>query len=273
MSESPRILVFDSGAGGLTIGKEILLRLPPTRIIFASDKTYFPYGDKPESELLSRLCEQLEKLLSIHQPDILIVACNTASTIALEALRTRFSIPIVGVVPAIKPAARLSKSKVIGLLATPATSNRRYTHKLIEDFAQDCSVIIHGSRHLVSLAERRILGEAINQTLLQQELATLFGMPKGEQIDTVVLACTHFPILRDDLDEACKLQARTIHWVDSGQAIAKRTADLLGITYQDTPVFAHDRLATPPIFTDCNDELDLTQFSKAALDYLAKPPA
>ena len=272
MSNLPKIMVFDSGAGGLTISKELILRLPALHLIFVSDKTYFPYGDKPDSELIVRICNQMEHMISTHKPDLVVVACNTASTIALNALRQRFTTPFVGVVPAIKPAVKLSKTGVIGLLATPATSNRQYTHQLIEDFAKDSSVVIHGSKSLVTEAELCLIGKIPDYKLLETELNTLFAMPRGEQIDTIVLACTHFPLLRSALNEIAEQLNKTITWVDSGEAIARRVASLLHLDYQPN-IGSSSRIgkattANSVEFIDCDINQDLSAFIPAAYEYL-----
>lgn len=269
MSALPKILVYDSGAGGLTIGKELLKLLPPIQLVFASDKTFFPYGDKADAELIDRICKNIEKLITSTNPDLVVIACNTASTIALEVLRQKFTTPFVGVVPAIKPAAKLSRSKVLGLLATPATSNRRYTHQLIEDFAQDCSVVIHGSKNLVAIAESVIAGSIEDQSEpLTKELHTLFGMPKGDEIDTIILACTHFPILRDALHQQALKLGKSISWVDSGQAIARRTADLLNLLISNeapAPLIPSPQNIS---FVDCDPDLDIKDYSIKALGFL-----
>src|SRR5690606_39454843 len=167
----PRILVFDSGVGGLSILREIQERLPACEFIYASDNAAFPYGTKPEDELVERVDHVLHQLLKTYAADIVVVACNTASTLALPHIRSHFNQPIVGVVPAIKPAAARSRTKVIGLLATPATIARAYTQELIREHASDCMVVSVGSSELVHMAEQKLRGQVISLTEMTKILA------------------------------------------------------------------------------------------------------
>ncbi len=217
------VLVFDSGVGGLTITRELVDRLPHLNITFAADNAAFPYGTKTEAELNQRISYVLHALVSQRQTDLIVIACNSASTIALPTLREQFDVPIVGVVPAIKPAAALSKSRVIGLLATPGTVKRPYTDALINEFANDCDVVRIGSSALVQMAEQKLAGGPVDLPSLQQELAP-FAQAQSYGLDTVVLACTHFPLLKAELIEALPF---VDHWVDSGAAIARRVESLL----------------------------------------------
>ena len=139
--QAPRILVFDSGVGGLSVAREIQQRLPLNPLVYASDNAFFPYGTKGETELIARVDVVIGELLLRYPAEILVIACNTASTLTLPHLRSKLNVPIVGVVPAIKPAALMSKTGVIGLLATPATVARPYTHELIREYAANCRVI------------------------------------------------------------------------------------------------------------------------------------
>lgn len=217
----PRILVFDSGVGGLSILREIQERLPACELIYASDNAAFPYGTKPEEELVERVDHVLHQLLKTYAADIVVVACNTASTLALPHIRSHFNQPIVGVVPAIKPAAARSRSKVIGLLATPATVARPYTLALIKEYASNCRVISVGSSELVLMAEQKLRG--IN--LDHEKLGTILSpFQQDDQLDTLVLACTHFPLLNTELQEVL---SAGIELVDSGEAIARRVEYLL----------------------------------------------
>lgn len=220
-----RILVFDSGVGGLSIVREIQKKLPFTPLIYASDNAFFPYGTKGETELIGRVDAVFHKLTETYAVDIIVVACNTASTLALPHIRSHFSQPIVGVVPAIKPAAAKSKSRVIGLLATPATVRRPYTHNLIREYAPDTEVISVGSSELVQLAEDKLRGDYVNATQLSKILQPFFNHPRSHEMDVLVLACTHFPLLRDEI--AAQFPA-PIELIDSGEAIARRVVSLLG---------------------------------------------
>ncbi len=222
--KTPRIMIFDSGVGGLSIATEIRQLIPAAKLIFAADNEAYPYGTKDESELASRIDYILSRFLGVEPADVLIVGCNSASTIILPHLRQHLSIPVVGVVPAIKPAAKTSKTKVIGVLATPGTIKRAYTEQLISDFAGNCQVILQGSSQLVDLAEDKLRGHPITSDHLSPIIDELLDQPYGDKLDTVVLACTHFPLLKAELASA---SSRSINWVDSGSAIANRTRDLL----------------------------------------------
>ncbi len=227
MSRASNILIFDSGAGGLSVTTEVIKKCPEAHITYAADRSYFPYGLKQDAELTARIVSQVESLYRKINPDLVVVACNTASTLALDTLRAEFPCPFVGVVPAIKPAAKLSDTGVIGVLATPATINRPYTHKLVQDFAPSHEVLMYGSDALVSLAEDKIATGTFDETLLEQELHDLFNQKRGQEIDTVVLACTHFPLLKFEFISWAQRECKTITWVDSGEAIADRVKNLL----------------------------------------------
>jgi len=220
----PNVLVFDSGVGGLSITKELTATLPAINITYAADNAAFPYGTKSEGELIARVDSLLHRLQQVTAADLIVVACNTASTLTLPVLRKRFSIPIVGVVPAIKPAAKLSQSKVMGLLATPATVARNYTDELIAEFASDCNVIKVGSHNLVNLAEAKLAGETIDPKLIKQEISLLIEAKNQQQLDTIVLACTHFPLLKPELMDSIP---GIPNWIDSSEAIARRVDSLL----------------------------------------------
>ena len=217
----PRVLVFDSGVGGLSILKEIQSRVPGCELIYASDNAAFPYGTKTEDELVSRVDRVLHQILAHHPVDIIVVACNSASTLALPHIRAHFDQPIVGVVPAIKPAAACSQAKVIGLLATPGTLTRSYTRDLISEFAGDCHLIQLGSSELVQLAEQKLRGQPPGAEQLRAILAPMTEDSRYPEMDKLVLACTHFPLLREELSDYF---GRTVQLIDSGPAIARRVA-------------------------------------------------
>ncbi|WP_317928790.1 glutamate racemase [Halioxenophilus sp. WMMB6] len=221
---NPTVLVFDSGVGGLSIVQELIKRLPQLNVTFAADNAAFPYGTKSESELIERVDMVLHGLQSTLKPDLIVVACNTASTITLPVLRERFSIPVVGVVPAIKPAALISHSKTIGLLATPGTVSRDYTTQLIADFAPHCTVVKVGSSKLVEYAERKLISGDALMAEVADEVSIFTSDAVASELDTIVLACTHFPLLKEELSAALP---NIRHWVDSGSAIARRVESLL----------------------------------------------
>ncbi len=222
----PTVLVFDSGVGALSVGGEIHSRLPSLNLIYALDSAGFPYGEWPESELTSHICNTAERLVAHYQPDLLVLACNSASTAVLPGLRSTLSIPVVGVVPAIKPAANQSRSKVIGLLATPGTVARAYTAQLIQDFAADCCVISVGDAALAPAIERWFWDGLLADDVCERVARQFASHPRAAEMDTLVLACTHFPLAAGQLSE----QLPQLALVDSGAAIARRVEQLLGST-------------------------------------------
>ena len=232
----PTALVFDSGGGGLSVYQEIRSLLPDLHYIYAFDNQGFPYGEKDEAFIIERVVKTVAEVQKRHPLSIVIIACNTASTITLPALRERFSFPIVGVVPAIKPAAKLTRNGVVGLLATKATVQRSYTHDLIARFATDCDIKMLGSSELVVLAEAKLHGEVIDHAVLKKILRPWLSM--AEPPDTVVLGCTHFPLLREELAAVLPDGTRL---VDSGAAIARRVAWL--IANQENTLSTEDDVA------------------------------
>lgn len=216
------VLIFDSGVGGLSVYREIRHLLPHLRYSYLFDNARFPYGELPAAELVARCCDLIVQRVACEPVDLVVIACNTASTQVLPTLRARLGhIPVVGVVPAIKPAAAMSQNRCIGLLATPATVARPYTDKLIHEFAADCTVLRLGSTELVIQAEHKLAGGAVDQPLINTILA-----PWREAAvvpDVIVLGCTHFPLLSEELNQAVP----GAQLIDSGRAIARRVASLL----------------------------------------------
>lgn len=223
MDDARPILVFDSGVGGLSVLAEIDKRLPLAPIVYAADNAGYPYGTKSEAEIASRVPALLGRLAERYQPRIIVIACNTASTIALAHVRSALDLPVVGTVPAIKPAALASKTRTIGVLGTEATVRQPYVDRLVAEHAADCRVIRYGSAALVDLAEAKLRGEAPQDGAIAAIMAGLFGQHGGEEIDAVVLACTHFPLLREEIAAA---SPRGVALVDSGEGIARRTEHL-----------------------------------------------
>ncbi|MGX8940059.1 glutamate racemase [Symbiopectobacterium sp. Eva_TO] len=215
----PTVLVFDSGVGGLSVYNEIRQLLPDLHYIYAFDNEAFPYGEKPQDFIVERVVQIVSAVQQRHQLAAVVIACNTASTISLPALRERFTFPVVGVVPAVKPAAKLTRNGIVGVLATRATVQRSYTHELIARFATDCQILLLGSAELVELAEAKLQGDNVSLLELQQILHPWLKLP--EPPDTVVLGCTHFPLLAEELQLVLPNGTRL---VDSGAAIARRTA-------------------------------------------------
>ena len=246
-----KILVFDSGVGGLSILQALQQALPACEYIYACDNEAFPYGTKSAEFLIERVHCVLQALIDKTQPDLIVVACNTASTLVLPRIRQHFTVPIVGVVPAIKPAAIQSKTKVIGLLGTPGTVARAYTKDLINEFANDGEVISVGSAELVTLAEQSLRGAPPPLEKLSGILKPLFD---NKQLDTIVLACTHFPLIKEQLISA---SPRPVNWVDSGEAIARRVSSLL--TTELSTERSHHGIQNTIIFTMPSSDIDLLE--------------
>jgi len=217
------LLIFDSGVGGLSVLAEIRALLPRAPIVYCADNEGYPYGLKSEAELDARVPALLGRLIERYHPSLVVIACNTASTIALPAVRSVLHLPVVGTVPAIKPAAAVSQSRVIGVLGTPATIRQAYVDRLVAEFAADCLVLRHGAPALVDYAEARLRGRDTPDAAYRAVMAGLLDQPGAEALDTVVLACTHFPLVRDRL---AAVVDRPVHWVDSGAGIARRVAHL-----------------------------------------------
>jgi len=224
MSHAPTILVFDSGLGGLTVFREARAVRPDAHFVYLADDAGFPYGDLREEELVARVTEVLADGIARHEPDLVVVACNTASTLALAQLRSRFAVPFVGTVPAIKPACARSKSKRVSVLGTQATVGREYTRALIREFADGCDVHLVGSPRLASYAEAELAGNAVDDASIKAQMADCFIDVGARRTDTIVLACTHYPLL---LERFRAVAPWKVDWLDPAPAIARRVADLL----------------------------------------------
>ncbi|WP_299592479.1 glutamate racemase [uncultured Microbulbifer sp.] len=218
-NRAPSALIFDSGVGAISIAREVRRQIPGLTLHFGVDNGFYPYGTKAEEDLRPRIVQIAQTMMARSQADILVVGCNTASTLALPELRDTLECPVVGVVPAIKPAAEETRSGIIALIATEGTVNRRYTRDLIAQFANGHRVINVPAPELVRLAEAKLRGETINADDLAPVLHRIFNTAGGDKVDIAVLACTHFPLLRDELD---RFAPRRIRWLDSGPAIARR---------------------------------------------------
>jgi glutamate racemase len=216
-----RVLLFDSGMGGLTVARAV------AELVYAADNAAFPYGAWKEEPLVARILAVIGRLIDRVSPDLVVVACNTASTLALARLREAYAVPFVGTVPAIKPAAAQTRTGVIGVLATPGTVAREYTHALIHTFAYHCKVILHGAPSLAEMAERKLAGAALDPRALAAEVAPVFREEEGRKTDVVVLGCTHYPLI---LPEIVKVAPWPVTWIDPAPAIARRAGDLLDET-------------------------------------------
>jgi glutamate racemase len=244
---SSPILFFDSGVGGLSVLGPTRALLPNAPIVYAADSAGFPYGKRSEAEIASRVPALLGRLVERFHPRLAVIACNTASTIALEVVRSALDLPVVGTVPAIKPAAEMSKTRVIGVLGTEATVRQPYVDDLAARFAADCTLIRHGSPELVDLAEAKLAGENVTIEAIKAAAQPMFDAPNGDRIDTVVLACTHFPLLADELKAAFP----DVAYVDGGAGIARRIAYLT--REQPWPIAPSEGIA---VFTSAGRPLD-----------------
>ena len=233
MDDRP-LLLFDSGVGGLSVLAATQALLPQAPLVYVADSAGFPYGTKSEFEIAARVPALLGRLAERYDPRLIVIACNTASTIALGAVRAALDLPIVGTVPAIKPAAEISETRVIGVLGTDATVRQPYVDDLAARFAGDCVVLRHGSAALVELAEAKLHGEKRPIADYRAAIAGLFDQPGGERIDVVVNACTHFPLVSDELAEAAP---HPVRFVDGAPGIARRVAYLTeGQDWPETPL-------------------------------------
>ncbi|MEO6224968.1 MAG: glutamate racemase [Sphingomicrobium sp.] len=222
MDPSAPILFFDSGVGGLSVLGPTRALLPNAPIVYAADSAGFPYGKRSEAEIAERVPRLLAQLVERFRPRLAVIACNTASTIALDHARAALDVPVVGTVPAIKPAAQMSRTRVIGVLGTQATVRQPYVDDLAARFAADCAIVRHGSPELVELAEAQLAGHNVSVDAVRAAVQPMFDAHGGAKIDTVVLACTHFPLLDNQLRAAFP----DVSYVHGGDGIARRIAHL-----------------------------------------------
>ena len=223
-AEPATVLIFDSGLGGLTVFRAVVRAQPDAHFVYVADDAGFPYGGQAEDALIKRVRQVVGDAIAQVTPDLVVIACNTASTLALSDLRAHFDVPFVGTVPAVKPACAQSQSKRIAVLGTEATVAREYTHALIREFAAACVVDLVGSPRLAPLAEASLAGAAIGDADIAAEIAPCFVDKNGRRTDTVVLACTHYPLLLERFEA---LAPWPVTWLDPAPAIARRVADLL----------------------------------------------
>jgi glutamate racemase len=239
------ILIFDSGVGGLTVFREVIAARPDARYVYVADDAGFPYNNLAEDKLIARVTQVIGDAIAAHNPDLIVIACNTASTLALKDVRARFSVPFVGTVPAIKPACAQSKSQRIAVLGTQATVGREYTRALIREFANGCDVVLVGSPRLAGFAEAELSGKPVSDADIRAEIAPCFVDGDGRRCDTVVLACTHYPLLIG------RFRANApwpVDWLDPAPAIARRVGDLL----RERPAAASQPPKPQIVFTSGN---------------------
>ncbi|MFN3481575.1 MAG: glutamate racemase [Rhabdaerophilum calidifontis] len=220
-----RILVFDSGLGGLTVFRAVHALRPDADYLYLADDAHFPYGALAPDALVARVLAVIGAALDEFRADCVVIACNTASTLVLPALRAAFPMPIVGTVPAIKPAAAMTRTGLISVLATPGTVSRDYTAELIRDFAAGFDVTLVGSKHLAGLAEAALRGEVVADPEIAAEIAPCFIEKARGRTDVVVLACTHYPLLLARIE---RLAPWPVAFIDPAPAIARRVVQLIG---------------------------------------------
>ena len=220
MNKSGPILIFDSGIGGLTVLREARVLMPLHRFVYVADDAAFPYGAWEEAELLERMTGLFGKLIDTYEPAMIIIACNTASTLAIDRLRTVFpDETFVGTVPAIKPAAERTRSGLVTVLATPGTVKRQYTRDLITKWATKCNVRLVGSENLAALAEFYMRHGHVDESAVRAEIVPCFVEKDGRRTDIIVLACTHYPFL---VNRMRKMAPWPVDWIDTSEAIARR---------------------------------------------------
>ena len=225
LSGPRHILAFDSGIGGLGIVRAIQALAPDICIDYLADTAIFPYGEQDDDFLIERIVSLLSQAIRRLQPQVVVVACNTASTLALEALRAAWpDMPFVGCVPPIRWAARITQTKVIGLLATRATVRRPYLSRLHALYAPECTLIAHAAPGLAGCAELAFRGQDVSDSTLLREIEGLFVHPDSNRLDVVGLGCTHYTFV---LDRLRALSPPGLTWLDPAPAVARHTCNLL----------------------------------------------
>lgn len=224
MSGNRPVLIVDSGIGGLSVTREVRALMPGLSVVYLADFAAFPYGDWDEAALTDHVVSLTAGYVAEHDPCAVVIACNTASTLVLPGLRAKLDIPVVGTVPAVKPAAERTKSGLISILATPGTVKRDYTFDLIRQFAPEVAVTLVGATGLARIAEEKLAGRPVDRARLAAETAPCFREKGGRRTDTIVLGCTHYPFL---LEEMRELAPWSVEWIDPAPAIARRLADVI----------------------------------------------
>lgn len=235
VGRAPRLVVFDSGIGGLSVARVIRASRPDVEMVYVADDAGFPYGDWEEAALTARIVALAGELIAAHAPDVFVIACHTASTLVLPPLRAAHTIPFVGTVPAIKPAATTTKSRMISVLATPGTVKRDYTRALVDTYASHIEVTLVGSTRLARLAEAELAGDAVDDRAVAAEIRPCFKRHDGRRTDRIVLACTHYPFL---IERFRRLAPWPVEWIDPAPAIARRVVQLIGPAAAAAPTAA-----------------------------------
>ncbi|RUA12260.1 MAG: glutamate racemase [Flavobacteriia bacterium] len=211
--------IFDSGVGGTSIWKEIHKMLPAEDTLYLADSANAPYGEKSKEEILRLSIKNTEFLLG-RGSKIIVVACNTATTNAIDYLRANYDVPFIGIEPAIKPAALQTKTKKVGVLATKGTLSSSLFHNTSKLFAEGITVLEQEGRGLVELIEAGKVQSKEMQAVLEEILQPMLA----QRIDCLVLGCTHYPYLLPVLKE---LLPENITIIDSGEAVARQTKAVL----------------------------------------------
>ena len=206
--------VMDSGVGGISVLKRIHALLPNESLIYFADSKYAPYGSKTAAEITAR-CMEIADFLIAKDVKVLVVACNTATAAAIDAMRERYTLPIIGMEPAVKPAAEASKNGVIGVLATVGTLKSAQFAALLESYGRNVKVVTQACVGLVECIERGELDTPETKALIRQYCMPLLA----EGADTIVLGCTHYPFVKDVIRE---IVGEDISLIDTGAAVAKQ---------------------------------------------------
>jgi glutamate racemase len=224
-----RVILFDSGLGGLSVWQEVAKARPDAEITYLADNAAFPYGALAEDVLTDRVLSLMEQAIKAFHPDCVVLACSTASTLVLEILRERFALPFIGTVPAIKPASERSRTRLISVLATQGTASRRYTQDLIDAHAGDCHVTLVGAPRLALLVEAILEDHTVSDADLLVEIAPCFVQHEDRRTDHIVLACTHYPLILNRLEA---IAPWPVTWIDPAPAIATRLVAIKGSAQQ-----------------------------------------
>ncbi|MCI1242475.1 MAG: aspartate/glutamate racemase family protein [Acetobacter fabarum] len=220
-----RVLAFDSGIGGLGIVRAIRAHAPSVKVDYLADTAVFPYGEQDDAVLTQRIISLLSHAVERLRPQAVVIACNTASTLALDALRTTCpSLPFIGCVPPIRWAARQTETGVIGLLATRATIRRPYLSRLHTLYAPECTLIAHAAPHLASYAEQVFRGRSVPDDLVYKDIEGLLSHPDSARLDAVGLGCTHYTFM---LDQLRRIAPPGMVWLDPADAVARQTCTVL----------------------------------------------
>lgn len=222
-------MTFDSGLGGLSVLDPLVEAFPFADHVYVADDLGFPYGERGERDLIDHCISTFDRLIKAHNPTLIVIACNTISTLILQTLRRKFDLPIVGTVPAIKPAATVTKSGMVSVLATPGTVKRDYTRALMDTYASHCDVMLVGSSNLASLAEVYMRDGAVDLVAVREEIEACFVERQQKRTDVIVLGCTHYPLLLPVFE---KVAPWPVTFLDPAEAVAKRVENLLPSQYQ-----------------------------------------